>query len=52
MKLHFDPNQPYQRDAINSIVNIFEGQPFSQGDFGFSLQYEAYLLNEVGIGNL
>ncbi|MBA4369683.1 MAG: hypothetical protein C0403_18820 [Desulfobacterium sp.] len=51
MKLHFDPNQQYQYDAMNSIVNIFEGQPLSQGDFGFSLQYETYLHNEVGVGN-
>jgi len=26
MKLHFDPNQQFQHDAINSIVGIFEGQ--------------------------
>lgn len=27
MKLHFDPNQPYQRDAIGAVVRVFEGQP-------------------------
>ena len=26
MKLHFDPNQQYQLDAINAVVNIFAGQ--------------------------
>ncbi|MEW6087505.1 MAG: DEAD/DEAH box helicase family protein [bacterium] len=51
MKLHFDPNQQYQHDAINSIVNIFEGQPLNQGDFGFSFQNESLFLNEDGIGN-
>ncbi|MFH1288040.1 MAG: DEAD/DEAH box helicase family protein [bacterium] len=51
MKLHFDPNQQYQLDAINSIVNIFEGQPLTQSDFGFSFQPESCLLNEVGVGN-
>ena len=28
MKFHFDPNQQFQHDAINSIVGIFEGQLF------------------------
>lgn len=51
MKLHFDPNQQYQHDAINSIVNIFEGQPLNQGDFGFSFQFQSCLLNEIGVGN-
>ena len=27
MKLKFDPNQQYQLDAINAVVNIFTGQP-------------------------
>ena len=27
MKLHFDPNQQYQLDAINAVVDIFTGQP-------------------------
>lgn len=27
MKLKFDPNQQYQLDAINAVVNIFAGQP-------------------------
>ncbi len=37
MKLHFDPNQDYQLQAIKSIVDIFEGQPLSQSDFEFSI---------------
>ena len=27
MKLHFDPNQQYQLDAIDAVVDIFIGQP-------------------------
>ena len=51
MKLHFDPNQQFQHDAINSIVAIFEGQPLNQGDFSFSISSENYLFQEGGVGN-
>ena len=30
MKLKFDPSLEYQRDAINAIVDVFDGQPISQ----------------------
>ncbi len=33
MKLHFDPNQQFQLDAINSVVGVFEGQPLNHGGF-------------------
>jgi restriction endonuclease len=36
MKLHFDPNQDYQLQAIKSISNIFEGRPLSRSDFELS----------------
>ncbi|MFA4916568.1 MAG: DEAD/DEAH box helicase family protein [Syntrophales bacterium] len=51
MKLHFDPNQQFQLDAINSIVDVFEGQPLSRGDFDFSLTYARSFFQEGGIGN-
>jgi len=51
LKLHFDPNQQYQLDAINSIVGIFEGQPLNYGDFGFTFDDENYLFQEGGVGN-
>ena len=41
MKLHFDPEQEFQLDAINTIVGIFEGQPLNQGDFGFSMSFKS-----------
>jgi len=51
MKLVFDPNQEYQAQAVKSIVDIFEGQPLSQGDFGFSISENGQLFNENGVGN-
>ncbi len=27
MEFQFDPNQPYQQEAIASVVDLFEGQP-------------------------
>ena len=49
MKLHFDPNQQFQLDAIDSIVEIFEGQPLNRGNFDFTMTYD--LIHEDGIGN-
>lgn len=37
MKLQFDKKQKYQLDAINSIVDLFEGQTLNNSDFEFSL---------------
>ena len=51
MKLHFDPNQPFQRDAINSIIGIFEGQSLNQDDLSFSLSSENYILQGGAVGN-
>ncbi len=33
MKLKFEANQQYQLDAINAIVEVFEGQSLESGDF-------------------
>lgn len=53
MKLHFDPNQEYQTQAIQSIVDVFEGQPLSTGEFEFSLggAQTSLQLTEYGVGN-
>src|SRR5690606_20012278 len=36
MKLQFDKNQEYQLQAVQSIVNLFDGQPLNNSDFEFS----------------
>ena len=39
MKLKFDANQTYQKEAIQSVVGLFEGQPKSDSSF-------EYVMNE------
>ncbi len=51
MKLHFDPNQQYQHDAINAIVRVFEGQPLNHGDFSFTIDNRSTLTPIGGVGN-
>ena len=51
MKLHFDPNQQFQLDAINSIVGVFEGQPLSHGDFSFTIDNKQIISPIGGVGN-
>ncbi|HET8574162.1 MAG TPA: DEAD/DEAH box helicase family protein [Edaphocola sp.] len=51
MKLHFNPNQEYQLEAIKSITDIFEGQPLSGGDFEFSVSTTGVMFSENGFGN-
>jgi type III restriction enzyme len=33
MKLQFDANQPFQRDAIDAVADLFEGQPQGAPEF-------------------
>jgi type III restriction enzyme len=53
VKLHFDSSQDYQLQAIQSIVDVFEGQPLSAGEFEFSLggTQTSLQLTEYGVGN-
>ncbi len=38
MKLQFESKQEYQLEAIQSDIDIFEGQPLHTGEYEFSLQ--------------
>ncbi|HLR33422.1 MAG TPA: DEAD/DEAH box helicase family protein, partial [Fodinibius sp.] len=53
MKLKFDPNLPYQQQAIQSIVDIFDGQPLGQSEYEVSLNNQVGFIeqSELGIGN-
>ncbi|PIZ73862.1 DEAD/DEAH box helicase [Candidatus Peregrinibacteria bacterium CG_4_10_14_0_2_um_filter_43_11] len=54
MKLQFEANQQYQLDAINAIVEAFEGQSLESGDFEVEMAPPADQLqmgNELLIGN-
>ena len=33
MKLKFDPSLEFQRDAINAVLGVFNGQPIAHTDF-------------------
>jgi type III restriction enzyme len=57
MKLQFDPNQPFQLEAVAAITDLFEGQPqgapqfsvIKAGDFGGLFAGQAR--TELGMGN-
>lgn len=52
MKIKFDSNQPYQRDAINAVLGLFDGQPLSSGAFEFAFDAGSLAgLTELGLGN-
>lgn len=54
MKLQFDKNQAYQLDAIQSIVDLFEGQTLNNSDFEFSFSDNgkgSLQFTETGVAN-
>jgi len=53
MKLKFDPSLQYQQDAVNVVVNAFDGQPYVQtGAMAFqSFQIGGLFQTELGMGN-
>lgn len=53
MKIQFDSSQQFQLDAIQSIVDIFEGQPISSNafDISFDKNDSSLSFSEKGVGN-
>ena len=54
MKIQFEKNQQYQIDAIQSVIDVLEGQNLATTDFEFSLgdaTESSLLLTEAGVGN-
>lgn len=58
MKLKFDSTQDYQIHAVNSFVDLFDGQQLSKGDFSTEINAKAekdqqlsIIQTELGIGN-
>ncbi|MFD1141934.1 DEAD/DEAH box helicase family protein [Larkinella insperata] len=51
MKIKFDSRQPYQREALNSVINLFEGQRLKAGTFELTLSASNELVSELGLGN-
>lgn len=53
MKIKFDSNQLYQLDAINAVVDVFDGQLLAAGIFEVRLELSDQMAGwtELGIGN-
>src|SRR5487761_1386526 len=57
MKIKFDASQQYQIDAVNAVVDLFDGQPLNQGDFEIALQsvgaglFASQVQTELGTGS-
>lgn len=52
MKLKFDPNLEFQIDAINAMVDVFDGQPLSGGDLEIGFKRQNWIFQtELGVGN-
>ena len=57
MKLHFDPNLDYQRQAIEAVCDLFRGQKICRTEFTLTpapadrRAQLAFVENDLGIGN-
>ena len=52
MKLKFDSTLDYQHEAIDAVVNVFNGQPIVLSNFKINaISGSELLLSELGVGN-
>jgi len=52
MKIIFDPNQQYQIDAVNAVIDVFDGQPLADSDYSITFAQQNMLFqSELGVGN-
>lgn len=55
MKLHFEPDLDYQRDAIEAVCGLFHGQETCRTEFTVTRDTASgqmsLLENDLGIGN-
>ena len=51
MKLTFESNLAYQQEAIQAVVNLFEGQMSEESGCQYSLNENGVLDLIAGIGN-
>jgi type III restriction enzyme len=53
VQIKFDPDQEYQRDAIESVLDLFKGQPLAATSFEIDdvTTGQGSLLSEYGLGN-
>ena len=51
MKLTFEPDLPFQKEAIESIIDLFEGQPMEDAIFEFNLNKAGQLNLINGVSN-
>jgi type III restriction enzyme len=51
MRLKFDATLDYQRQAIDAVTSLFDGQPIGNNTFSVALQTDAGLFRDLGVGN-
>src|SRR5215510_13949831 len=57
MKLQFDPNQPYQLDAVAAVTDLFDGQPQGAPEYAvvhvedIGGLFAGQTRTELGVGN-
>lgn len=52
MQFKFDPNQQFQLDAIQSVTNLFDGQPLNGQQFEIEIKDKNGLFSSVKQANL